>query len=137
MTADSHSSRTSRTARVSIIDIQKLAKVKDLKTGPITSIAFSKLANALYLANGADGSITVVDIRSQNIATRIQAKPGIKNVCFAPGGRWGFVPNPKENVVYVFDASTNRLAHTISVEKGPDQVTFTDTFAYVRSSGFD
>ena len=120
---------------VSIVDIQKLAKVKDLKIGPITSIAFSKLANAVYLANGADGSITVVDTRSQNIATRIQAKPGIKNVYFAPGGRWGFAPNGKENVVHVFDASTNRIAQTINVEKGPDQITFTDTFAYVRSAG--
>jgi YVTN family beta-propeller protein len=121
---------------LSVIDIQKLAKVKDLKTGaPATSVAFSKLANALYLVNEADGSITVADTRSQQIATRIQAKPGIKNVRFAPGGRWGFVPNAKENVVYVFDASTNRIAHTISVDKGPDQVTFTDTFAYVRSTG--
>src|ERR1044072_7761525 len=120
---------------VSIVDIQKLAKVKDLKTGPITSIAFSKLANALYLANGADRSITVIDTRSQNIATTIQAKPGIKNVYFAPGGRWGFAPNAKENVVHVFDACTNRIAQTISVENGPDQITFTDTFAYVRSAG--
>ncbi len=120
---------------VSIVDIQKFAKVKDLKTGPIQSIAFSQLANALYLANGTDGSITVVDTRSQNITTRIQAKPGIKNVYFAPGGRWGFLPNAKENVVHVFDASTNRLAQTIGVEKGPDQITFTDTFAYVRSTG--
>ena len=71
--------------------------------------------------NEADGIITVVDPRSQQITTRIQTKPGIKNLRFAPGGRWGFVPNPTENVVYVFDASTNRLAHTISVEKGPDQ----------------
>ncbi len=54
---------------------------------------------------------------------------------FAPGGRWGFVPNATESVVYVFDSSTNRLAHTISVEKGPDQIAFTDTFAYVRSIG--
>jgi DNA-binding beta-propeller fold protein YncE len=45
------------------------------------------------------------------------------------------VTNSKENVVHVFDASTNRLAHTIAVDKGPDQVTFTDTFAYVRSTG--
>jgi YVTN family beta-propeller protein len=65
----------------------------------------------------------------------MQAKPGIGNVRFAPGGRWGFVPNTKENVVYVFDASTNRIAQTITVDKGPDQVTFTDTFAYVRSLG--
>jgi YVTN family beta-propeller protein len=121
---------------LSVIDIQKLAKIKDLKTGaPATSIAFSKLANAVYLVNEADGSITVIDTRSQQITTRMQAKPGIKNLSFAPGGRWGFVPNAKENLVYVFDASTNRLAHTISVEKGPDQITFTDTFAYVRSAG--
>jgi YVTN family beta-propeller protein len=121
---------------VSVIDIQKLAKIKDLKTGaPATSIAFSKLANAVYLVNEADGSITVVDTRSQQITTRMQAKPGIKNLSFEPGGRWGFATNAKENVVYVFDASTNRLAHTLSVEKGPDQITFTDTFAYVRSTG--
>ncbi len=121
---------------LSVIDIQKLAKVKDLKTGaPATSMTFSSIANALYLVNAADGSITVVDTRSQQITTRIQAKPGIKNVRFAPGGRWGFAPNPKENVVYVFDASTNRLAHTISVEKGPDQIAFTEIYAYVRAIG--
>ena len=121
---------------LSVIDIQKLAKVKDLKTGaPATSMAFSSIANALYLVNAADGSITVVDTRSQQITTRIGAKPGIKNVRFAPGGRWGFAPNPKENVVYVFDASTNSLAHTVSVEKGPDQIAFTDVFAYVRATG--
>lgn len=121
---------------LSVIDIPKLAKVKDLKTGtPATSVSFSTLANALYLVNEADGNITVVDTRTHEVETRIQTKPGIKTVRFAPGGRWGFVPNAKENVVYVFDASTNRLAHTINVENGPDQVTFTDVFAYLRSRG--
>jgi YVTN family beta-propeller protein len=121
---------------LSVVDIQKLAKIKDLKIGaPATSLAFSTLANALYLVNEANGSIAVVDTRSQQIVTRIQTKPGIRNVRFAPGGRWGFVPNPKENVVYVFDASTNRLAHTISVDKGPDSVAFTSVFAYLRSTG--
>lgn len=121
---------------LSVIDVQKLAKVKDLKTGaPATSLAFSSLGNALYLVNEVEGSITVVDTRSQQITTHLQAKPGIRNVRFAPGDRWGFAPNPKEDVVYVFDASTNRLAHTISVAKGPDQVAFTDVFAYVRGTG--
>ena len=94
-----------------------------------------RLGNTLYVLNATDGSITVVDARSRQVATRIQTKPGIGNLRFAPGGRWGFVPNPAENVVYVLDASTNRLAHTISVEKGPDQVAFSDTFAYVRQTG--
>ena len=121
---------------LSVIDVQKLAKLKDLSIGgPITSVTFSPLGNAVYVVNSAQGSITVVDTRSREIATRIQAKPGINNLRFAPGGRWGFMPNATENAIYVFDASTNRLAHTIGVEKGPDQVTFTDTFAYVRSTG--
>ena len=120
---------------LTVVDVQKLAKLKDLKTGPAASIAFSPLGNAIYLVNEVEGSIAVVDARKQQIVSRLQAKPGIRNLRFAPGGRWGFVPNPKENVVYVFDASTNRLAHTIGVEKSPDQIAFTDTFAYVRSAG--
>src|SRR6185369_15793040 len=121
---------------LSVVDIQKLAKVKDVKTGAsVTSVAFSTIANALYVVNEADGTIEVVDTRSQQIAARIRVKPGIRNVRFAPGGRWGFVPNVRENVVYVFDASANRLAHTITIDDGPDQVAFTDTFAYVRATG--
>ena len=121
---------------VSVIDIPKLAKVKDLKTGATaTAIGFSTLGNALYVVNEADGGITSVDVRSLEIETRMQLKPGIRSVRFAPGGRWAFVPNAKENVVYVFDASTNKLAHIISADKGPDQIAFTDVFAYVRSAG--
>ena len=41
---------------LSVIDIQKFAKVKDLKTGPATSVAFSTLGNAIYLVNEAEGS---------------------------------------------------------------------------------
>ena len=121
---------------VSVIDIPKLAKIKDLKTGAAaTSMAFSTLGNALYVVNEADGAITAVDVRSLETETRMQLKPGIRSVRFAPGGRWAFVPNAKENVVYVFDASTNKLAHIISVDNGPDQIAFTDVFAYVRSAG--
>jgi hypothetical protein len=120
---------------LSVIDIQKLAKIKDLKTGtPASSVVFSEFGKAVYVVNEAEGSIAVVDVHNPQIVTRIQTKPGIRNLRFTPGSRWGFVPNPKENVVYVFDSSTNRLAHTISVDKAPDQVTFTDTFAYVRST---
>jgi DNA-binding beta-propeller fold protein YncE len=44
---------------LSVIDIQKLAKVKDLKTGAaVTSVASSTIANALYVVNEVDGSIT-------------------------------------------------------------------------------
>ena len=120
---------------LSVIDVQKLAKIKDLKIGgPTTPVTFSPLGNALYVVNEVKGIITVVDTRTQQIATRIQTKPGIKT-CASRPVVVGACPNPTQNVVYVFDASTDRLAHTISVDKGPDQIAFTDTFSYVRSSG--
>ncbi|HLM54884.1 MAG TPA: YncE family protein [Pyrinomonadaceae bacterium] len=121
---------------LSVIDVQKLRKVKDVKTGgQASSLAFSPLSKALYVANEADGQISVVDSRTHEVVTRMAAEPGLRAVRFAPGGRWGFVTNAARSVVHVFDASTNRLAHSIAVGKEPDQVAFTDAFAYVRSLG--
>jgi DNA-binding beta-propeller fold protein YncE len=121
---------------LSVIDIQKLAKVKDVKTGaPASALAYSPLSKSLYVANETDGSIAVVDGRSHELVTRIAAEPGLRAVRFAPGGRWGFVPNAARSVVHIFDASTNRMAHSVAVGKAPDQVAFTDAFAYVRSLG--
>jgi hypothetical protein len=77
----------------------------------------------------------VVDGRTRRVVTRIALKPGIGRVRFAPGGRYGFVPNAAASNVYVFDASTNRLLHTQPVGRGPDQIAFTREFAYVRSAG--
>jgi DNA-binding beta-propeller fold protein YncE len=121
---------------LSVIDVRKLEKLKDVKTGaPASALAYSPLSKALYVANETDGSIAVVDSRSHELLTRMAAEPGLKAVRFAPGGRWGFVPNAARSVVHIFDASTNRLAHSVPVGASPDQVAFTDAFAYVRSLG--
>jgi len=128
---------TSRDAgTLSVVDVRKLEKVKDVKTGaPASALAFSPLSKALYVANEADGVISVVDAQSHEVRARIAAQPGLRAVRFAPGGRWGFVPNAAGSVVHIFDASTNRLVHDVPVGKTPDQVAFTDAFAYVRSLG--
>ena len=123
---------------LSVIDVAKLKKIKDVQTaGRISSMAFSPLSKAFYLTNEIDGTITVVDSISHNVLTKITAKPGIKTVRFAGGGRWGFVANTSASVVHVLDASTNRLAHEQAVGEAPDQFAFSDNFAYVRSLGSD
>ena len=43
--------------------------------------------------------------------------------------------NSAEDEVYVIDASANALAHTIDVGRQPYEVSFTHSFAYVRSLG--
>lgn len=121
---------------LSVIDVQKLAKIKDIKIGAQPgSIAFSTLSKAIYVANEADGTIAVVGGANQEVLARLTAKPGLKAIRFAPGGRWGFVASSKEDVVHIFDSSTNRFTQTVEVGKGPDKISFTKTFGYVRSLG--
>ena len=123
---------------LSIINVAQLAKAQDVKTGTVaSSLSFSPLSRALYVTSEVDGSIAVVDAVSHKLLTSIVAQPGIANVRFAPGGRWGFAPNPKQSIVYVFDASTNRMVHEQAIADGPDHVAFSDKFAYVRALGTD
>ncbi len=126
------SNRESET--VSVIDVQKLQKVSDVKVGPgPASLALSDLSKAIYVASENDGSITVIDEQKQQVLARLQTKPGVRSIRFAPGGRYGFVLNTKESLITIFDAASNRMLHEVKVGKAPDQIMFSDTFAFVRS----
>lgn len=121
---------------LSVIDVQKLTKIKDIKIGAQpASIAFSALSKGIYVANEGDGTIAVVGGPNQEVLARLTAKPGLKAIRFVPGGRWGFVASSKEDAVHIVDSSTNRFVQTVEVGKSPDKISFTKTFAYVRSLG--
>ena len=119
---------------VSVVDIRKLAKASDVKVGqsPV-SMALSELSKAIYVASELDGLITVIDGESQQAIASMKTKPGARSIRFAPGGRYGFVLNTKESTVTVFDAASNRVLHEVNAGKSPDQIMFSDTFAFVRS----
>ncbi|HEX3248583.1 MAG TPA: cytochrome D1 domain-containing protein [Pyrinomonadaceae bacterium] len=119
---------------VSVVDVQKLEKVSDVKVGAgPASMAVSELSKAIYAASESDGSVTVIDEQSRQVVARIKTKAGARSIRFAPGGRYGFVLNTKESTVSIFDAASNRLLHEVKVGKAPDQIIFSDTFAFVRS----
>jgi len=121
---------------ISIIDVRKLAKTGDVKIGPNpVSMALSELSKAIYVASETEGTIAVIDEQSQRVLAWMKAKPGLRSIRFAPGGRYGFAVNTKENTVNIFDAASNRMLHEVKVGKAPDQITFSDTFAFVRSLG--
>ena len=118
---------------VTIIDVAKLNKLNEVNVGPSpVSLAQSELSEAVYAVSETDGLITVIDQQGQ-LLTRIKVKPGARLLRFAPGGRYGFVINTKESLVSIFDAASNRLLHEVKVGKSPDQIIFSDTFAFVRS----
>ena len=119
---------------VSIIDIRKLAKIKDVPTGAApVSLSLSELSKALYVASETDGTVTVIDVQGQQVIAQMTTKPGARSVRFAPGGRYGFVLNTKQSLVNIFDAASNRMLHEVTVGKAPDQIMFSETFAFVRS----
>jgi YVTN family beta-propeller protein len=118
---------------VSLVDVRKLEKVTDIKVGPgPVSLALSELSKAIYAVSATDGSIAVIDEQGQ-VLTHMKAKPGSRLIRFAPGGRFGFVLNTNESTVSVFDAASNRMLHEVKVGKAPDQIVFSDTFAFIRS----
>lgn len=121
-------------ATVSVVDIQKLEKLNDVKVGPEPeSMALSELSKAIYVAAETDGSIAVIDEKSREVIAQMKTKPGARSIRFAPGGRYGFVVNTKGSTINIFDAASNRMLHEVTVGKAPDQIIFSDTFAFVRS----
>ncbi|MDJ0739713.1 MAG: YncE family protein [Gammaproteobacteria bacterium] len=121
---------------VSVIDVQKLAKVADIATGdkPV-GMDYSTLGQALYVADARDGVISVIDPKTLEIRARLQTVPGLGPLRFSKDGRWGVVVNPAENQVFVIDASSDAIAHKINIGKQPFHVSFTRSFAYIRSLG--
>lgn len=127
------SNRESKT--VSIIDVQKLTKLNDVKVGPSpVSLVLSELSKATYAVSETDGFVTVLDAQGK-LLTRIKVRPGSRVLRFAPGGRYGFVLNTRESLVSIFDAASNRVVHEVKVGKDPDQIMFSNTFAFIRSLG--
>jgi YVTN family beta-propeller protein len=126
----------SESGTVSIIDVRTLARLHDVKVGPgPTSMSLSDLSKALYVASEGDGTVTVIEGQSHQVLAQMKTKPGARSIRFAPGGRYGFVLNTKESVVNIFDAASNRMLHEINTGKSPDQIMFSETFAFVRSLG--
>jgi YVTN family beta-propeller protein len=118
---------------VTVIDIRELAVVKTLATGkrPV-ALAYTPLAGVVYVADESDGTVAVVDVARQEIIRRIQLDPGLNFVRFEPNGRLAFVTNGPRNLVYILDASAHQVRFRLAVGRWPDQVAFTDAFAYIR-----
>lgn len=119
---------------VSVVDIQKLEKIRDIETGGIPlALAASNASESVYVVDGENGQITVVDGRSLDVAGHIKVKAGLGPLRFSEDGRWGVAVNPSANEVYVIDAASGQLAHTVPVPGKPYKVSMSPSFAYVRA----
>ncbi len=121
---------------VSVVDVRALAETRRVEVckRPV-SIAWSEPAAAAFVACEGDGAIVSVTSDAERAPVRLAAEPGLGQIRFAPDGRLGFVPNPKKNVVHIFDAAAPRIVQSPEVESEPDQIAFSKGLAYVRHRG--
>jgi YVTN family beta-propeller protein len=121
---------------VSAIDTKTLAKVADIAVGktPI-SLAFSTASGHIYVASLNGGSVAAIDPAKQSVAATIPLARGVVALGFEPRGRFALAVNQLDSTVTVIDTATNKLVGATSVVKSPDQVTFTNRYAYVRGTG--
>jgi YVTN family beta-propeller protein len=123
---------------VSVIDVRKLTKIKDVATGGSPGwIAWSELAKAAYVSSESDGEILAIGGAGHNLLGRMSADSGVAQIRFASGGRFALAVNPKNDRIYVIDASLNRIVQTGKLAHGPDQITFSNKMAYIRHRGSD
>lgn len=121
---------------VSVVDVRTLAKAGDVAVGgrPV-ALGFSQLSRALYVSVAEAGEIAVVDAASREVTARIAARPGLGPLRVSQDGRWVVAANTEKHVAYVVDPAVNLLAYTVPVGERPYQVSFSRSFAYVRSLG--
>lgn len=121
---------------VSAIDTRTLTKVADIAVGKTpVPVAYSRASGFIYVAAINGATISVINPAKQQVVAQIPARRGVVALRFDPEGRYGFVVNQVESQVSIFDAATNAVIGTSEVVKGPDQVAFTASYAYIRGTG--
>jgi hypothetical protein len=120
---------------VSVVDVRDPKQVRNVPTAksPV-AITYSALSNAVY-AGHEDGTIVVIDAASHEVRSRVATTAGLRTIGLSRDGRWGFILNATTNVVNVLDSSTGHIVQTISMPGGPDKVSFTELYAYIRAAG--
>ncbi|MGJ8677371.1 MAG: YncE family protein [Akkermansiaceae bacterium] len=118
---------------LSVVSLSDFKVMLTLETGGgPTSVAYDLQAEAVYVSNQKSGTITCIDAMENKVYKTVEAEPGIGQIRFAPGGRWGFVVNPKTNRLSIFDSSLDRIVQSGLVDSEPYEITFSDSFAYIR-----
>jgi YVTN family beta-propeller protein len=121
---------------VSAIDARRLAKVADVTVGQTpVPVAYSPASGLLYVAALNGSTVSVIDPASHRVVKSIPVGRGVVALRFDPTGRFGFAVSQVENSVAVIDSAMGEVVGRVPVVKGPDQVTFTNRYAYVRGTG--
>lgn len=126
----------SKANTVSVIDTKKLVRINDISVGAApVPVAYSAASRLIYVASINGSAISVIDPANHRVVNTIPTEQGVVALRFASSGRFGFVVNQIKSKVSILDAATNKIVASTNVVKEPDQVVFTQRYAYIRGIG--
>ncbi len=119
---------------VTVIDTEKMVRITDIDTDKTpVAIVYGPASKLIYVSAINSDTINVLDPDKQQVIKRISVKSrGIVALSFEPSGRYLFAVNQLSSTVEVIDSATHVIVASTSVVKEPDQVLFSDRYAYVR-----
>jgi YVTN family beta-propeller protein len=121
---------------VSVVDTSSLKVVSTVPAGPRPrSPSYAILADAVYVADTVDDAVIAIDARRLEVRARIPAGRGPNLLAAAPGGRHVMVVGPARDELVVLDTATNRVIHRVGLHSEPDQIVYSQEFAYIRHRG--
>ena len=127
---------------VSVIDTASLTRKADVAVGAApVALAFGAAARAVYVASLNDAAITVIDADRPLASARgeaprrIDVGRGTVAIGFEPQGRFALVVNQIASQITVIDSADGHVVGQSSVVHEPDQVSFTERYAYVHALG--
>ena len=123
----------SKSNTVSAIDTQTHSVAATIPVGdtPVT-LTYSSVARRFYVGALNGNAITAIDPTEHRVVSTIPVTPGIVALAAEPQGRFVVAANQLESHISVIDTASNAVTVTAPVVKEPDQVAFTEHYAYIR-----
>ncbi|MBK8276516.1 MAG: hypothetical protein IPK92_11985 [Nitrospira sp.] len=118
---------------VSVIDLRTDTVIGTIPVGKTpVALAYGSAAKRFYVGSLNGTTIEVIDPATSKMTATIPTQLGVVALRFEPTGRFAVSVNQLNSMIAVIDSATNVAIGSTIVVKDPDQVTFTQRYAYVR-----
>ena len=87
-----------------------------------SGVAVNPLTNRVYVTNSGDGTVSVIDVRTNKVTTTIPVGDSPDGVAVNPVTNRVYVAGSRSGAVTVIDGATNAVTATVPVGDGPDAV---------------
>jgi YVTN family beta-propeller protein len=119
---------------VTTIDLTTRARKENATvTKTPVALAYASAGRAIYVASLNGDYITQMDGDTGKQLATIATDSGVVALGVEPKGRFVFAVNQLKNAVVIIDSATNAIVARMPVAPEPDQITFTEGYAYIRS----